>query len=76
MSDFLIEFAETIYPNEFDKQTKLMEDIVYLGVLTGSQRLTEFTPDAFRKAYEKNKLVPLLPVSHLEDMASIMGKKL
>jgi hypothetical protein len=42
----------------------------------GSQRLTEFTPDAFRKSYEKNKSVPLLPISHLEDMASIMGKKL
>ena len=74
MSDFLIEVAELIYPDNFNKQIKLMKDIVCLG--TGSQRLTEFTPTAFRKAYEKSRLVPLLPVSHLEDMAYIMGKKL
>lgn len=72
MSDFLIEFAETIYPDNFDKQTKLMEDIVNMK---SGKRLTELTPDSFRKAYNCG-YVPLLPESHLEDMASIMGKKL
>ena len=71
MSDLLIQFAELIYPNDFDKQTKLMEDIIYLGVIK-TTRLTEFTPSAFREAYEKNGIVPLLPVSYLEDMAKIM----
>jgi len=72
MSDVLIEFAELIYPDDFEKQTQLMEDI--MNMQPQAKRLKELNPAAFRAYYEWHKHVPLLPDSHLEDMFAIMGR--
>jgi hypothetical protein len=79
IADKLIEFVAVIYPESLEKQEALMEAILErpqnnpTGKLSlFNLRLTEFTPKAFREAYEQTGQIPLQDETHLQDICNII----
>ena len=65
MKETLTEFCEIIYPEDFDRQDKLFQDMIRA---TGDP-LENPTVASFRRAYESTGECPMIS---LEDMANLV----